>query len=71
MKKNRPLRSSYYNKQIEEFLSSVVNIHIKQYQEGRSAIAWMRAQAKALDPSISDNKSVAQCARIIASYIKK
>jgi hypothetical protein len=68
--KNRLLRSSQsnrMNKQISEFLNNVP----KSYQDGISALAWMRAQAKALDLSISDNEFVAQCARVIASYIKK
>jgi hypothetical protein len=36
-----------------------------------SALAWMRGQAKELDPSIADDESVSQCARVISFAISK
>jgi hypothetical protein len=37
--------------------------------QGKSAIAWMRAQAKEINGDISDNESITFCARVISGSI--
>ena len=41
----------------------------ERFQE-KSALAWVRKQAKAIDSSIADDESVGQCTRIISGAIK-
>ena len=41
----------------------------REIQDARSALAWMRAQAKAIQPDIADNIGVFYLARIIAPHI--
>lgn len=38
-------------------------------EQGKAALAWMRAQAKALDPSVKDDWGPFFLARVISSYI--
>jgi hypothetical protein len=43
---------------------------VKSELAEKSASAWMRKQAKEIDPTIDENESIAQCARILSSTIK-
>ena len=60
---NRKLRPGTNPKAFIEVIQSLFP------KEGQSALAWMRAQAKAIQPDLSENAPVSQLARIISSRI--
>jgi len=42
---------------------------MSEHEQSKAALAWMRAQAKALAPGISNSESVFYCARIISANL--
>lgn len=56
------------NPEIEKALAEC-HLQCEQSEHGKAALAWMRGQAKAIDPRISDDLGPFYLARIIAPHI--
>jgi hypothetical protein len=54
--------------EIEKALAEC-HLQCEQSEHGKAALAWMRAQAKALDPRIPDDSGPLTCSRVISSHI--